>query len=102
MSKLAMDIMSLADLFAVKKNKIDEINEKLKSFRNNPGNLDLNTMCELEDILKEELFVIPPTPTKKQLRKMKLEQLNKICERENIVWTTFDSNDENNLYNNIA
>jgi len=99
MSKLAMDIMSLADFFAVKKNKIDEINEKLKPFRNNPGNLDLITMCELENILKEKLFVIPPTPTKKQLRKMKLEQLNKICERENIVWTTFDPNDENILYN---
>jgi len=97
MSKLAKNIIMLSDSFAIKKNMVDEVNKKLKSFRDNPGDLDLNTMCELENILREQLFVIS-TLTKKQLRKIKLDQLNKICEKENIVWTTFNSN-ENKWYN---
>lgn len=94
--------MSLADSVAIEKNMINEVNEKLKPFRNKSGDLDLMTMCELEHMLGVELFIIPPAPTKKQLRKMKLDQLNKICERENIVWTIFDLNDKNNQWYNFA
>jgi len=97
MTILARDIMMLADSFAIEKNKVDEVNKKLKLFRDKPGDLDLHTMCELEHILDSQLFVIPPTPTKKQLRKMKLDKLNKIC-NEDIIWSSFNS-DENQWYN---
>ncbi len=102
MTKLARQIMYHADSLAIGKDKVAEVNEKLKSFRSKPGNLDLMTMCELEVILGEQLFTIPPPLTKQQLRKKKLEQLNKICERDNTVWATYDPNNENNQWYRFA
>ena len=102
MTKLARQIMTDADYLAIKKNIVAEVNEKLKKFRKKPGDLDLMTMCELEVMLGEQLFTIPPPLTKQQLRKKKLEQLNKICERENGVWSTYDPNAESNQWYRFA
>lgn len=102
MINLARKIMYQADSLAIEKNKVDEVNEKLKSFRNKPGDLDLMTMCELEVILGEQLFTIPPPLTKQQLRKKKLERLNEISDGYRTVWATYDSKDENNQWYNFA
>ena len=102
MTRLARQIMYHSDYLAIKKNKVAEVNEKLKSFRDKPGDLDLMTMCELEVILGEQLFSIPPPLTKQQLRKKKLERLNEISDGYKKVWATYDPNTENNQWYRFA
>jgi len=102
MTRLARQIMYHADSLAVEKDKVAEVNEKLKSFRSKPGDLDLMTMCELESILGEQLFSIPPPLTKQQLRKKKLERLNEISDGYKKVWSTYNPMDESNQWYNFA
>ena len=104
MKNLGRDIISLADSLAIEKHMVAEVNEKLKPFRKNPGDLDLMTMCELEHMLGEQLFTIPPPLTKQQLRKKKLEQLDRICREDEYttIWATYDPNNENNQWYNFA
>lgn len=102
MRNLGLEIMSLADSLAKEKNMESEVNEKLKKFRKKPGDLDLITMCELEHMLGETLFTIPPPLTKQQLRRKKLEQLNEICDGYTKIWSTYDPNDVSNKWYNFA
>lgn len=51
----------------------------LQPFFKQPDELDLETICELEALLDEELIRIP---TKQEWRKIKLDKLNEICNEE--------------------
>jgi hypothetical protein len=62
-----------AIVIAKEKNKLDEVVNILKNFIKDPGNLDIETMCDVEYILNEDIIIINPTPT--QIRKCKLSEI---------------------------
>lgn len=53
----------------------EKVLKLVEPFADNTEELDLDTICALEAILKEELLIIP---TKQQWRKIKLQRLNEI------------------------
>jgi len=57
--------------------KREKVVNILYEFRNDPDELDLETVCELEALLDQKLLIIP---TKQQWRKIKLQRLNEIYE----------------------
>jgi hypothetical protein len=47
--------------------------ELVRSYKDNPDDMDLRTICKIEAALEEEILIIP---TKQQWRKIKLQQIN--------------------------
>lgn len=51
----------------------------LYSYMDNPDDMDMKTICRLEALLGEDLLIIP---TKQQWRKIKLQKINDLNEKE--------------------
>lgn len=77
--RLAANAFHLAMRQEMDQEKRKRVVNILYSFKDEPDQLDLSTICELEALLGKDLLIIP---TKQQWRKIKLQRLNEICDEE--------------------
>lgn len=78
--RLVANAFHLAMRPEIEKEKREKVINILYRFKDEPDEIDLETVCELEALLNENLLIIP---TKQQWRKIKLQRLNEICNEEN-------------------
>lgn len=89
--KCIISILSLS----LDKSKIKEVYEIIKPFLDDPIELDLKSICLIESILGESIIRVP---TQQDIRRLKLERINKIF--NNVEELKYDSNLIKKFYKN--
>lgn len=87
-------IISMLSL-SLDKNKVKEVYEIIEPFLDDPIELDLKSICLIESILGESIIRVP---TQQDIRRLKLERINKIF--NNIEELKYDSNLIKEFYKN--
>lgn len=89
--KCIISILSLS----LDKSKIKEVYEIIEPFLDDPIELDLKSICLIESILGESIIRVP---TQQDIRRLKLERINKIF--NNVEELKYDSNLIKKFYKN--